>query len=189
MNPLLDIFPTSLTVGGTEWGIDADYRNCLKIVLAFEDPELTNFEQQSILLGNLYDEIPADVEEAIAKGVEFLNCGELQGGANAGSDRLFSWDKDGKYIYSAIKQTHGLDLESMGYLHWWKFVYLFMDLRESSFFSRIIALRHKRKTGKLTKEERQYCHAIADILELPVAYTPEENEAAAEFLRRLETAK
>ena len=132
MNTLIDKFPTKALIDEKVYELNTDFRNCLKIILAFEDDELLDFEKAEIMLRNLYGEnIPKNTDEAIRKAIYFLDCGEEDEEKKVGTSnntRLYSFTKDAKYIYSAIKQTHGIDLESIEYLHWWKFVYLFLDL-------------------------------------------------------------
>lgn len=186
MNILLENCPTAVEINGIEYDINTDFRVGINIMLAFEDPELTLYEKQLIMLNLLYPKIPKNIKKAVEMAVKFLNCGEdSKSSAADREERLYSFEYDAKYIYSAIKQTHGIDLEQTDYLHWWKFVYMFMDLREDCFFSRILYYRRQKSKGKLTKEEAEYCNRIRDIIELPVHYTEQEKEIEAEFMRLL----
>ena len=195
MNTLIDKFPTKALIDGKVYELNTDFRNCLKIILAFEDDELLDFEKAEIMLKNLYGEnIPKNTDEAIRKAIYFLDCGEEDEEKKVGtsnSTRLYSFTKDAKYIYSAIKQTHGIDLESIEYLHWWKFVYLFLDLNPECFFCKIIDLRNKKKKGKLSKEERRLYIQLYDILELndKPKFTEEEQKEIDEFMELLKQAE
>lgn len=195
MNTLIDKFPTKALIDGKVYELNTDFRNCLKIILAFEDDELLDFEKAEIMLKNLYGEnIPKNTDEAIRKAIYFLDCGEEDEEKKVGtsnSTRLYSFTKDAKYIYSAIKQTHGIDLESIEYLHWWKFVYLFLDLNPECFFCKIIDLRNKKKKGKLSKEERRLYIQLCDILELndKPKFTEEEQKEIDEFMELLKQAE
>lgn len=195
MNNLIDKFPTKALIDGKVYELNTDFRNCLKIILAFEDDELLDFEKAEIMLRNLYGEnIPKNTDEAIRKAIYFLDCGEEDEEKKVGtsnSTRLYSFTKDAKYIYSAIKQTHGIDLESIEYLHWWKFVYLFLDLNPECFFCKIIDLRNKKKKGKLSKEEKRLYIQLYDILELnnKPKFTEEEQKEIDEFMELLKQAE
>lgn len=168
MNALIDRFPTSVEIDGVEYALDTDYRVGLEIMLAFEDPKLTRMDKQLVMLQLLYKEIPPDLGKAAELAVLFLDCGEEpRTEETGGCGRLYSFSKDAKYIYSAIRQSHGIDLETVEYMHWWKFCYLFLDLREDCFFQRMITLRCKKRDGKLTKEERGAYFKMQDILDLP----------------------
>lgn len=195
MNTLIDKFPTKALIDGKVYELNTDFRNCLKIILAFEDDELLDFEKAEIMLRNLYGEnIPKNTDEAIRKAIYFLDCGEEDEEKKVGtsnSTRLYSFTKDAKYIYSAIKQTHGIDLENVEYLHWWKFVYLFLDLNPNCFFCKIIDLRNKKKKGKLSKEEKRLYIQLYDILELnnKPKFTEEEQKEIDEFMELLQQAE
>lgn len=186
MNILLERLPTAVEIADKTYELNTDYRVGLNIILAFEDPELTQAEKYAVLLDQLYKEIPSDINQAIMLGVKFLDCGkDKPAECDGNQERLYSFTKDAQYIYTAIRQSHGIDLETVDYLHWWKFCYLFQDLREDCFFIHLIDLRSRRNRGKLTKEEIEYCARISDILDLPVEYTAEENVAREKFLSLL----
>lgn len=188
MNILTGQLPTAVEIDGIVYDLNSDFRTCLSIILAFEDQELTNYEKQIVMLNLLYKEIPGNSQEACRLGVKFLDCGDDQEDKGAHDDvtgRLYSFEKDAKYIYSAIKQSHGVDLETVNYLHWWKFSYMFLDLREDCFFHRLIHLRRQKKLGKLTKEERELYYRIQDIVDLSEVRTNEEQKVADEFMKLL----
>lgn len=188
MNILTDRLPTAVEIDGKEYEVDTDFRTSLQIIMAFEDVDLTSYEQSAIMLGLLYgDEIPSNIDKAQELAIKFLNYGsdDSEGTSSGQAERLYSFSKDAKYIYSAIKGTHGIDLETVDYLHWWKFCYLFLDLDEDCFFSKIIYYRSQRSRGKLTKEEQEYCAQIKDILDLPKVRTSQEIAAQNEFMELL----
>ena len=187
MNVLIENLPGALVIDGVKYKINTDYRVALKIMLAYEDPELTIREKQMITLELLYKQIPENKISALTEAIKFLDCGETSdGGGEAAATRVYSFNKDAKYIYSAIKQTHGVDLLDLDYLHWWKFCYMFSDLSEDCFFTKLIYYRNQRARGKLTKEEREYCNRISNILDLPIVHTAQEQSEINEFMRLLE---
>lgn len=191
MNVLINQFPTKIQIEDKIYEINTDFRNCINIMLAFEDKELADEEKYEIMLELLYKDKPEEnIEIAIQKAILFLDCGEIEekNGENYNNiKRLYSFTKDAKYIYSAIKQSYGIELDKIDYMHWWKFVYLFLGLDKDTFFSQIIYLRKKKQEGKLTKEERQTYIKMFDILELEQDknYTEEEQNEINEFNRLL----
>lgn len=192
MNPLSDGFPTALTVGGVDYEIDSDFHTALTIMEAFEDPSLTWLDKQEIAIDFLYGENqPPDRAEAFELARLFLDCGEeRQTAEDDGPDlgRLYSFSHDGKFIYSAIRRSHGIDLDTVGYLHWWKFCYLLQDLSEDCYFQRMLSLRARRALGKLTKEEKEEWRRNADILTLPEYRDPEAEAANDAFMARYNEA-
>lgn len=189
MNILVQDLPKSVVVDGRSFKINTDFKTALRVILAFEDPELTTIEKQSVLIRNLFVRLPSNTYEAIQQANWFLN-----GGNDEESDgpayRLCSFEKDSKFIYAAFKQTHGIDLETAR-MHWWKFLSLFADLGSETVFCFIVSLRKRLKTGKATKEERALALEMKNIIDLPEldTRTLEEKEAANTFYKLWEQRK
>ncbi len=181
-NILISKLPDSLEIDGRFYKIDADFRTAIRTLLAFEDPSLASIEKNLVLYENLYIEKPPDARGAILKGIWFLNGGKDQ--EEPDGPRLFSWAKDANLIYSAFHQTHHIDLESIPFLHWWKFLALFMDLGSDTAFCALVNLRKRVKTGKATKEERAEAREMGDMFTVDEIddRTIEEIEAERKFL-------
>jgi hypothetical protein len=191
-NILVDDLPTAIEINGKEFDINPDYKNCLNIILAYEDNELTGFEKQLVLLSNLYKEFPnneKDIETAVLKGIKFLNGGmeESEGENQEILYRLYSFSKDANLIFAAFKQTHGIDLTDTEYLHWWKFIALFMDLGSETTFCNLVSLRKRVKSGKATKEEREAAKEMGEFFEVPEPneLDLEEMEAERKFMEMI----
>lgn len=193
MNILTDEFPTKIRIKEEIYNINTDFRNCLNIMLAYEDKNLTLEEKTEIMLELLYGKEVLEldresIEIAIKKAIFFLDCGEVEDIQNQNSKRTYSFSKDAKYIYSSIKQSYpGIDIKKIQYMHWWEFVYLFLGLNKDSFFSHMICLRDKKNKGKLTKEEKELYINMIDILELEQEsnYTEEEQKQVDKFMNLL----
>ena len=186
MNILTDTLPESVDISGVMYQINTNFRTCLKTIMAFEDPELTPQEKASILLSNLYFEIPSDIETAIQQANQFLNGGKVSDDEGESGPRVYSFSKDANFIFAAFRQTHGIDLQKTN-LHWWEFLALFMDLGQDTTFCQLVSLRKRVKTGKATKEERQAAREMGDLIDVPEFddRTLAEKEAEAEFLRKI----
>lgn len=182
MNYLTSKFPTKIKIDDKVYDINADFRNCLKIIMAFEDENLSNMDKYEILVRRLYKEMPDNIPMAIEKGVRFLDCGKERSEQPLGK-RVYKFSKDGQYIYSAVRQTHQIDLEEIEFLHWWKFVFLFSDLNEKCAFSNMLYLRQRKNEGKLSKEERKIYLKSRKILD--VDYDDEPSDEEREFMERL----
>lgn len=184
MNVLTDKFPTKIRVNNKELKINSDFRNCIKIIEAFEDDELFDEEKYLILVERLYvdDVEDSDLEEAIRKGIKFLDMGEENEDSEENVKRLYSFSKDDNYIYTGIRQSHNIDLNSIEYLHWWNFVYLFLDIGQDCMFNQLVYYRKRKNEGKLTKDEKKVYISMRKILDLDYE---EENEEDDEFMRQL----
>ena len=187
MNILFEELPAAVVIDGQEYDVNTNFRTWLRVITAFEDPELADVERQAILLQNIYPIQPENTQVAIEMGIRFLNGGnpEKEEGTPA---RLFSFTKDANLIFSAFRQTHGIDLTATKYLHWWAFLALFMDLGSETAFCSLVNLRRRLQSGEATKEERKQAHDMGDWVNVPESnwQTPEEKEMEAEFERLLE---
>ena len=56
--------PTTLTVDGQDYDIRTDYRDCLVIMTAFNDPELSDWEKMLIVINIIYINPPENLQEA-----------------------------------------------------------------------------------------------------------------------------
>jgi hypothetical protein len=186
MNILITPLPDAVEIDGEPVPIDTDFRTALRVILAFEDATLTMAEKQGILLENLYSAIPANVARAVAQGVKFLNGGEPPSDGESGL-RVYSFEQDSRLIFAAFRQTHGIDLEAVEVMHWWKFLALFMDLGSDTAFCHLIGLRKRIKTGKASEDEQAMYREMRDLVDLdePDTRTPEEHEIEAAFLEQV----
>lgn len=187
MNVLTDKFPTKINVNNKVLRINSDFRNCIKIIEAFEDDDLFDEEKYLILIRRLYiDEVKEeDLEQAIIKGIKFLDLGEENENNEENVKRLYSFSKDDSYIYTGIRQSHNIDLNSIEYLHWWNFVYLFLDIGQDCMFNQLVYYRKRKNEGKLTKDEKKVYISMRKILDLDYEEEDEENE----FMRQLNNSR
>lgn len=185
MNILTEQLPDSVIVDGKKYPVNSDFRSCLKIILAFEDIELTGYEKQAILLHNLFIKQPENTEAAFEAANIFLNGGSEPSGEEVETPfRLYSFSKDANFIFAAFRQTHGIDLQTAN-LHWYEFLALFMDLGSETTFSNLIGLRKRVKNGTASKEEKKIARDMNEVFEIPEIddRTPEEKQKEIEFMR------
>jgi hypothetical protein len=187
LNILVEQLPTAIEIDGRTYEIDTDFRTCIRIILAFEDPDLANSEKMLVMLANLYKEQPKNIQVAIEQGMKFLKGGQVDEEETEPQPRLYSFAKDSNFIFAAFKQTHGIDLETAD-LHWWKFLALFMDLGADTTFCNLVSLRNRVKSGKASKEERATASEMGDLFDIPEidTRTYDEKVQENEFLRLVE---
>jgi len=190
MNILTDALVEELVIDGIAYSIDTDFRNCLRIMLAFEDTELTDAEKQMIMLYNLFgDQIPDNVEAAIKEAITFLdgNLVDYQAGTKGKGVRLFSWKKDATFIFAAFRQTHSIDL-SEAQMHWHKFMALFMDLGSQTTFCQLVSFRDRLASGKASSDEKRAAQELGEIVEVQYidTRTLEEKETMDNFYKLYE---
>lgn len=180
---LTDGLPTAIEVEGIEYEINADYQTGIKIIMAFEDTELTQYEKYMIMVELLYADTPHNLNEAVKQGIRFLDCGgNSQGSREGDSIRKYSFTQDDKYIYRAVDGVLQGRLSRGNFVHWWEFVLAFMELPEDCFMSRLIYLRTQKAREKLSKEERELYNKMRDIVDLREEYSQEEQGQINAFL-------
>lgn len=194
MNPLAGHFPTLVKIGGRRYPLRWDFLSCAPIIMAYEDPDLTPGERQSILLSRLYKELPPDKagqKKALSFGLYFLDGGEEEQSREDPEEGeglvLYSLTRDGSLIYSTIRSQYGVDLQGEQPVHWWAFLAMFRDLDPESRFCTILRLREKWLTGKLSREEAQLFDQMgASALPPPQPGDAEAEAYAQAFLDALE---
>lgn len=170
--------PRALEFGGREWAIHTDYRVVLRVLVAFEDPDLTDAEKAYICLHNLYADL-ADIPRALLQdafdaAVAFIDRGEQR--PEAPKPRTMDWTQDAPLIFPAVNRAAGFEVRSVEYMHWWTFMGYFMEIKDST-YATVLNLRSKKAKGKkLDKDEREYWRENRSICELKTHYSEEELE-------------
>lgn len=176
--------PTALAVNGRPRAIRAEYRQVLTILAAFDDPELTDAEKAYVCLHNLYVDFdgmpPEDYPEAYRAAVEFIDSGAGEGGG----PRTMDWQQDAPLIFAAVNRVAGREVRGPEFMHWWTFLGLFMEIRDSV-YATVLSLQQKKARGKpLEPWEKDFWTRNAGVCRLK----PRLTEAEAEEKRRLEQA-
>ena len=177
--------PTALEFGGRAWDIETDYRQVLRILTAYEDPDLSDGEKAMICLYNLYvdfDDIPpGQLQAAYDAATAFIDHGN---GAGSGGPRTMDWTQDAGLIFPAVNRAAGLEVRSVAYMHWWTFLGYFMEIKDSV-YATVLGLRSKKARGKkLEKWEQEYWRQNRQLCEIRRRETEEETQER-ERLNRL----
>ena len=170
--------PTSLSFGGRSWPIHSDYRDVLRTLSAFEDPDITDQEKAYICLHNLYPDFedipPEDLQAAFDAALAFIDHGNDESGGP--SPRTMDWAQDAPLIFPAVNRAAGFEVRSVEYMHWWTFLGFFMEIRDTT-YATVLGLRQKKygkHRKKLEKHEQEFWKNNASICELKPRYTEEE---------------
>lgn len=183
INVLVDPLPTEWKApDGSAYAIDTDFRIGIQLCLLQEDTELTKREKAVMMMKLLFtDAIPGnarDVEECVTF---FLNgwFHDKESGEKA-NKRLMDFNVDQWRIYSAFLAQYRIDLDTVGYLHFWKFMGLLSSLEECS-YTRVIGIRQRKFRPKMDSEERKQLKKAKEVYELPVLRSAEEQEMDADI--------
>lgn len=179
-NYAMDAPPTGITVGGTFYSVDTDYRTWIEVQkdircinLTTQDPKV--MDENEVILENIERKVFGGVladENAIdvLKGIyEFLGGYpslpvEAEGGAP-----VFSFEYDLNMIILAIRNQSGIDISYRRKepFHWWEFLLEFQTLCGNHYILNLMDIRGYKGTDKeMQRRKRAYA--------LPVEYTAEE---------------
>ena len=179
--------PKSVIVNGKRYAIRTDFRDVIKIICAFNDPELEDAEKVYCCLFILYERYPdipeEDHEAAYRAAIDFIDQGAAKGDS-AKSPRLLDWEQDAHILFPAVNKVAGREVRSAKYIHWWTFMGWCMEITDSV-FSQVLSLRLKKSKGKkLEKWEREFWQTNKDLCVLEPKLTAEE-QAEKERLNAL----
>lgn len=185
---MIGVLPKSLTVGGRELKINADFRAVLATIQAFNDPELSDEEKMYVTLNNIYLRPNAikteDLQEAVDKAFWFIDCGNLKKSKNEGI-KTFDWEHDESILFPAINKVAGREVRELPYLHWWTFLGYFGEIGEG-LFSTVVHIRNKQAKGKpLDTWEREFVRNNKDTVILRTKEEQAEIDETENFLKNL----
>lgn len=176
-NILLDKMPQYTPTG---YKIRTDFRESIKFELLMQDNNIEDTEKVVIALNLYYYKMPTDIEQAIEDMLWFYRCGKEIKTSQSGNDtnnQIYSYEFDDAYIYSAYKDQYKIDLNTISYLHWWKFKAMFEGLKEDNKIVEIMGYRAV-DLGKIKdKEEKARYKKLKKLYALPDMRTPEQKEA------------
>ena len=164
--------------------IRTDFRESIKFELLMQDKTIEDDKKIRMIL-NLYYYNPEnieDVKKALEEIVWFYKGGDkienkISGrNENNNKKQIYSYEFDAEYIYSAFMQQYKIDLNSIKYLHWWKFKALFTNLSEDVLFSKIMQYRAVELSSIKDKEMKKFYKKMKRIYALPDMRTEEEKE-------------
>lgn len=180
-NIMLDPLPS-------EWNgipINTDFRIGIQIYQCIYDNDITEWEKVDIIERLLFGRNKIDQEqkkEAISWFLnEFNHDNHKSNGANI---KYMDFDVDQWRIYSAFRAQYGIDLNTAK-MHWFVFMGLLNNLEECN-FTRVIDIRQKKITPKMSAEEKKLINDAKRVyaLETPIDFEQKQEieEATSHFL-------
>ncbi|MCM1219706.1 MAG: bacteriophage Gp15 family protein [Clostridium sp.] len=169
-NILLDKLPTEYE----DYPINTDFGAGIQILQALEDEELTEQEQIGTALSLLYLKDIPDEQTAIAGLMWFLTGWNHDKHISDDKTKVTDYDIDQWRIYAAFRQVYGINLNT-DRLHFWEFMGLLTNLPECA-YTRVVDIRAKKITGKMSKEERSIYKKLKDAYSLEQKKTMEYND-------------
>ena len=172
--------PRTVCVNGVEYDVRTDFRDILKIVTAFSDPELEDNEKVYVCLFIFYEDfnrLPRrDYEAALKEAIRFIDHGDPDSDEESPQKmpHVMDWEQDEAIMFPAINKVAGFEVRSAEYVHWWTFMGYYMEISEG-IFSNVLSLRLKKAKGKkLEKWEREFWSSNKGICTLKEKLSEEE---------------
>ncbi|NFH70766.1 hypothetical protein FDC35_15900 [Clostridium botulinum] len=180
MSILTNKLPVEVNIDGVLYKINSDYRTSIIFSKLIEDNEIT----EDIIVKVLklyYPVMPKDIEQAINIIFWFYTCGENQEESNSKSTisnkKVFDYEQDSRYIYSAFLSQYKIDLQDIKYLHWWKFKALFEALDDNNEIIKIMQYRSMDLSKIKDKEQRNFYKKMQDTYKLKEKISEEDLQA------------
>lgn len=173
---LTEALPESVRIHGKEYPIQCDFRIGIKLdgILRSELEDQEKIKRMLVLY--FKDNIPQDIPAAIDKIIWFYRCGELLDNEDEekkkrryirrkSKDPACVLTQDAPYVYAAFMEQYGIDLTSVAFMHWWKFMALFESLGDETKMSKIMYYRQASTSG-MSKERRAFINEMKKIYKI-----------------------
>lgn len=174
MNILIDLVPTTVNIDHKQYEINSDFRNAILFELLMQEDEIAELDKTMQALELFYPVCPKNINEAVEKMLWFYTGGKddknstsKKSGSVNNINRIYSFDFDDDYIYSAFLDQYGIDLQDIEYLHWWKFKAMFKSLKEDNEIVKIMGYRATDLSKIKDKEQREFYKKMKQVYELP----------------------
>ena len=189
MNILVDLVPTSVTIDDEKYEINSNFRTSILFELMISDAELSEKQKLEQALKLYYPIIPPNINEAVEKILWFYRCGKDivkgKGNKTKNNSKIYDFEHDDEYIYSAYLDQYRIDLQDIDDLHWWKFKALFNSLNEECLFKKIMQWRATDTNKIKDKDQKNFYKNMQKIYRLPVNVNKNEEQRFDEINKAL----
>ena len=182
-NILLDPLPK-------DWNgypIDTDYQTGIMISQCLADESLSDVEKFYIAAWLLFPTDSKPDNEGIGKAINWYMTDFLHDNypEKKRNDIVMDWDIDQWRIYAAFWSQYHIDL-NRSKMHWFQFMGLLTNLEECA-FTRVMDIRQKEITSKMSPEEKKVYRNAKKIYEIKPpkdeSITPEEQARINDFMK------
>lgn len=186
MSLLVDGLPDTVEIGGVDYRINTGFRTAILFELMMQDVFFYPAEKQDMALKLFFPTIPSDFQSAMHAIIWFYSGGDRQPSGGRKSKRrgnndkkIYSYEHDDQYIYSAFMEQYGIDLTDAN-LHWWQFRALFAGLNEKCKICQIMHYRGMEIAAKMSKEEQKFYREMKKLYALPISEDEQQKQDAIE---------
>lgn len=170
MNILLHKLPNTVSIDDKEYVIDTDFRIGIQFEILMANQSILDTDKIMQALQMFYPIIPENIVNAIDKILWFYNCGlpsnETNKKSSSSQAPVFSYEQDQYMIYTAFLPYYHIDLNSIEYLHWWKFKQLLNELPDEAKLKKVMMYRMIKINSNMSKEQKQFYAEMKSIYKL-----------------------
>lgn len=166
------VLPTRINADGGTFLINADFRNILRILRMVDDENVLEVQKPLLLESWFFP------EGAPKRAVGYFR--EFMGEADEPKEAQFDFEFDAEEIYASFLMQYGIDLFSVPFLHWRKFLTLLRGLTEQTPFVRKLRLRFSDLKGYSGAELAEAAKA-KEAVQLPERLSRKEQLERAAF--------
>lgn len=177
MNLFYEKYPKVLEIHGEYVPIITDFREYIRLLDMLKCKDLNDVQKIMILKEYFLTDISIDAT-ALRALTNFVTMEMEEKESEQDPDgeepeetsqkNLFSYEIDYPYILSGFLRDYGIDLETVNYLHWWKFRMLFDGLSEDTEIKQRIMYRGINLSDIKDKDERKRISRIQKRIQLPM---------------------
>lgn len=175
MSFLTGVLPTEVNINNKKYEIRSDFRTSILFSKLIENElnEDTIIEILKLYYPKFNELNENDIDIAFDNILWFYRCGEDEELANnkksnSNNSKIFDYEKDANYIYSAFLSQYNIDLQSIEYLNWWKFKALFDSLSDDNKIVEIMRYRAIDLSKIEDKEQKKFYKKMKDLYSLDV---------------------
>lgn len=185
-NILIDALPETVWIDGEEYEIESNFRTSILFELLMQDDRVSDKDKTIKALRLYFPELPHDLNSAVDMLLWFYSCGKSKDASQKkirskrSHEKIYSFEYDDDYIFSAFMNQYGIDLQEIEYLHWWKFRAMFNSLTEDNQFVKIMQYRSMDISADLPKEQAKFYKRMKWMYALPMSQSEAQKNDAIE---------
>lgn len=137
--------------------VDMDFQTGIQISQCLSDDDLNRIEKintaLSLMFPGAHPTDAAEISDALSWYMNGWNHDNISTKKKKDETIVMDFDVDQWRIYAAFRAQYNIDLNRQR-LHFWVYMGLLSNLEECS-FTRVISIRDKKITSKMSKEEKE----------------------------------
>lgn len=186
VNILIDELPQTVFIDDAEYPISTNFRTFILYEMLLSDRTISDRDKMEEMINLFFpEERPERITESVINAIiDFYRCGKQETRKQKAvkktiknKKKVYDFEYDDAFIYSAFVSVYNIDLNEIDYLHWWKFKALFNGLPSDCEFVKIMGYRSAEPSEIKDNKERSRILKLQALYALPENLTIEEKAA------------